>query len=42
MKWDVLISKWMEEYPQFSEIKGDIEFKEIPVVFYFQDGKLLH
>ena len=42
IKWDVLIAKWMEEYPQFSEIKGDIEFNDVPVVFYFQDGKLLH
>jgi L-rhamnose mutarotase len=42
VKWDNLISGWMEEYPQFNEIKGDIEFKEVPVVFYFEKGKLLH
>ena len=42
LKWDQMISEWMEEYPQLSEIKGDIEFKEVPVVFYFENGKLLH
>jgi L-rhamnose mutarotase len=41
-KWDRMISEWMEEYPQFNRIKGDIEFKEVPVIFYFEDGKLLH
>jgi L-rhamnose mutarotase len=42
VRWDTMISEWMEEYPQFNEIKGDIEFTEIPVVFYFDRGKLLH
>ena len=42
IKWDRMISEWMEEYPQFKRVKGDIEFKEVPVVFYFEDGKLHH
>ncbi|MBC8387974.1 MAG: L-rhamnose mutarotase [Actinobacteria bacterium] len=42
IKWDKMISKWMEEYPKFNEIKGDIEFREVPVVFYYHNGKLLH
>jgi hypothetical protein len=32
----------MESYPQFNEIKGDIEFKELPVVFYYENGSLQH
>jgi L-rhamnose mutarotase len=42
VKWDQMIIEWMEVYPQFDEIKGDIEFKEVPIVFYFENGKLLH
>ena len=42
IKWDWMILEWMEEYPQYNEVKGDVEFKEVPVVFYFEDGKLLH
>jgi L-rhamnose mutarotase len=41
-KWDCMIGEWMERYPQFDEIKGDIEFEEIPVVFYFNNGELRH
>ena len=42
LKWDKMILDWMEEYPKFNEIKGDIEFKNVPVVFYFSDGKLMN
>ena len=42
VKWDKMIAEWMDEFPQYNEIKGDIEFHEIPVVFYFQDGEMLH
>ena len=41
-KWDAMISQWMEEYPHFDEIKGDLEYKEVPIVFYLDNGKLLH
>jgi len=41
-KWDSMISEWMEFYPVFDNIKNDIELIEIPVVFYYQNGKLLH
>jgi L-rhamnose mutarotase len=41
-RWDKMISEWMEIYPRFNEIKNDIEFIEIPVVFYYENGKLLH
>jgi hypothetical protein len=41
-KWDKMISKWMEIYPKFNKLKGDIDFEEVPVVFYYKDGKLLH
>ena len=41
VKWDNMIVEWMEKYPLFNEIKGDIEFEEVPVVFYFEKGKLL-
>ncbi len=41
-KWDKMISEWMEIYPEFNEVKQDIEFVEVPVVFYYENGKLLH
>jgi L-rhamnose mutarotase len=41
-KWDKMVSGWMEIYPEFDRIKGDINFEEIPVVFYYEGGKLLH
>jgi L-rhamnose mutarotase len=41
-RWEKMINEWMEVYPHFNEIKGDIEFIEIPVVFYYENGKLLH
>ena len=42
VKWDSMIEAWMEEFPQFDQIRGDIEFHAIPVVFYFEQGNLLH
>jgi L-rhamnose mutarotase len=42
VRWDNMISEWMEDYPQFDPIKGSIEFKEIPVVFNYDEGRLLH
>ncbi|HEC62313.1 MAG TPA: L-rhamnose mutarotase [bacterium] len=42
VKWDEMIVEWMERYPQFDEIKGDIVFEEVPVVFYFENGELRH
>jgi L-rhamnose mutarotase len=41
-KWDEMISRWMEIYPQFNDLKGDIDFEELPVVFYFENGRLRH
>jgi len=41
-KWDKMISEWMEVYPKFNELKGDIDFEEVPIVFYYDNGKLLH
>ncbi len=41
-KWDTMISEWMELYPTFDYIKNDIKFEEIPVVFYYDKGELLH
>ncbi len=32
-----MIGEWMERYPQFDTIKGDIDFEEVPVVFYFEN-----
>lgn len=42
VRWDKMISSWMEDYPQFNPVKGSVEFKEIPVVFYYDNGMLLH
>ena len=42
VKWDKMMMEWMESYPQFNEIKGDIEFTELPVVFYYEQGTLRH
>ena len=42
VKWDKLMDSWMENYPKFNEIKGDVEVTEIRVVFYYENGKLLH
>ena len=39
--WENMISEWMEEYPQLNEISGDLEFVDVPVVFYFEKGRLL-
>ena len=41
-RWDKMISDWMELYPQYNAIRGDIEFEEVPVVFYYENGTLLH
>jgi L-rhamnose mutarotase len=41
-KWDQMIARWMETYPYYDEMKGDIVFEEIPVIFYYEKGKLLH
>lgn len=41
-KWDKMISEWMEIYPVFNGVKQDIEFVEVPVVLYYENGKLLH
>ena len=30
----------MEQAPHFDEIKGDLEFREVPIVFHLEDGKL--
>jgi len=41
-KWDKMILEWMEKYPGYNEIKGDIDFEEVPVIFYYDRGRLLH
>jgi L-rhamnose mutarotase len=41
-KWDKMIAGWMESYPHYDEVKGDIVFEEVPVVFYYEKGMLLH
>ena len=41
-RWDKMVCEWMEIYPKFNEIKNDIEFVNVPVVFYYENGKLLH
>ena len=41
--WDTMVAEWMEEYyPTWNEIKKEIEFKEIPVVFYLEGGVMKH
>ncbi len=42
VKWDNMIAEWMEKFPQYNGIKGDVEFKEVPVVFFYEKGELLH
>jgi L-rhamnose mutarotase len=41
-KWENIVSDWMEKYPEYNLDKKDIEFSEVPVVFYYKDGKLFH
>ena len=41
-RWEAMISELMEQAPRFDEIKGDLEFHEVPIVFHLEDGKLLH
>ena len=36
-----MIAELMEQAPQFDEIKGDLEFREVPIVFHLEDGKLM-
>ena len=33
IKWDSMIGEWMDRYPRFDAIKGDIDFEEVPVGF---------
>jgi L-rhamnose mutarotase len=42
VRWEKMISDWMEYYPEYNAIRGDIEFEEVPVVFYYENGTLLH
>ena len=42
VKWDKMMTEWMESYPRFNEIMGDIEFTELPVIFYYENGTLRH
>ena len=41
-RWDALMDRWIENYPKFNAVKGDVEVTELPVVFYYENGKLLH
>ena len=41
-RWEAMISGLLEEAPHFDEIKGDLEFREVPIVFHLEDGNLLH
>jgi len=41
-RWETMISEWMEQHPGFDEIKGDINFHELPNVFHCEVRKLLH
>ena len=41
-RWESMISGWMGQAPHFDEIKGDLEFREVPIVFHFEAGALLH
>lgn len=40
-RWEAMIAELMEEAPLFDEIKGDLEFREVPIVFHLEAGKLL-
>ena len=40
--WDKMIFKWMEQYPEWDEIKLHLDCREVPVVFYFENGILKH
>ena len=39
-KWAKMVSELMEQHPHFE--KEYIEINEVPIVFYYKDGKLLH
>ena len=41
-RWDALMDSWIENYPKFNAVKGDVDITELPVVFYYENGKLLH
>ena len=41
-RWEAMISELMEVTPQFDAIRGDLEFREVPIVFHLENGKLLH
>ena len=42
-KWDAIMSDWMENYPTMEGVDvGDIEFEEVDIVYYFENGKLKH
>ena len=41
-RWDTLMDSWIENYPKFNAVKGDVDITELPVVFYYENGKMLH
>jgi L-rhamnose mutarotase len=41
-RWEEMMAAWMDQAPRFDELKGDIEFEEIPIIFYFETGELKH
>ena len=41
-RWDAMMDRWISNYPKFNAVKGDVDITELPVVFYYENGKLLH
>ena len=41
-KWDEMIFDWMEQYPEWDDIREHLVCREVPVVFYFENGIMKH
>jgi L-rhamnose mutarotase len=41
-EWDKMIFEWMEQFPEWDNIRKCLDFQEVPVVFYFENGTMKH
>ena len=39
-EWDEMVESWVEDYPRFDPKLGDISAPAVPILFYFENGRL--
>ncbi len=42
IRWEKKIMEWMEHNPSWNDMEGNIEFTEVPIVYYFENGIMKH